>query len=152
MQTLPLNYAGLALIVVGIILFILEIKITSYGLLSVGGAVSLFFGSIMLYQNDGPMEFVEVSLTVIIPFVIATALFFVFVVGAGLRAKKRKVETGEQGMIGAEGITITALNPNGQVRVQGELWNAESNEEKIAKDIKITVTEIRGLLLKVKKA
>ena len=151
MHTLPLNYAGLALIVVGIILFLLEIKITSYGLLSIGGAVALFFGSIMLYQNDGPMEFVEVSLAVIIPFVIATALFFVFVVGAGLKAQKRKVETGEQGMIGAEGIVVTPLNPNGQVRVQGEIWGAESVEGKIMKDSKITVTEIHGLLLKVKK-
>jgi membrane-bound serine protease (ClpP class) len=151
MQTLPINYAGLALIVVGIILFLLEIKITSYGLLSIGGTMALFFGSIMLYQNNEPMEFVEVSLTVIIPFVISTALFFVFVVGAGLRAQKRKVETGEQGMIGAEGIAVTMLNPTGQVRVQGEIWGAESVEGKIAKDSKVTVTEIHGLLLKVRK-
>ncbi len=151
MQTLPLNYAGLSLIVVGIILFLLEIKITSYGLLSVGGAVALFFGSIMLYQNGEPMEFVEVSLTVVIPFVIATALFFVFVVGAGLKAQNRKVETGEQGMVGAQGIAITVLNPTGQVRVQGELWGAESVDGIIGKDSKIIVTEIHGLLLKVKK-
>ncbi|MFZ4621755.1 MAG: NfeD family protein [Bacteroidota bacterium] len=151
MQTLPLNYAGLALIVVGIILFLLEIKITSYGLLSIGGAISLFFGSIMLYQNDQPLEFVEVSLSVIIPLVISTALFFAFVVGAGLKAQKRKVETGEQGMIGAEGVAVAVLNPTGQVRVQGEIWNAESIDGKIAKDSKIIVTEIHGLLLKVKK-
>jgi membrane-bound serine protease (ClpP class) len=152
MQTLPINYAGLALIVVGIILFLLEIKITSYGLLSIGGAVALFFGSIMLYQNDEPMEFVEVSLTVIIPFVIATALFFAFVVGAGLKAQRRKVHTGEQGMIGAEGIAVTMLNPTGQVRIQGEIWGAESVEGKIMKDSKVIVTEIQGLLLKVRKA
>jgi membrane-bound serine protease (ClpP class) len=100
MQTLPLNYAGLALIIVGIILFLLEIKITSYGLLSIGGVISLFFGSIMLYQNDEPLQFVEVSLGVIIPLVVSTALFFAFVVGAGLKAQKRKIDTGEQGMIG----------------------------------------------------
>ncbi len=152
MQTLPLNYAGLALIVVGIILFLLEIKIASYGLLSIGGAIAFFFGSIMLYQTDEPLEFVEVSLTVVIPFVIVTALFFAFVVGAGLRAQKQKVNTGEQGMIGAEGIAMTALNPSGQVRVQGEIWSAESIEGKIAKDSKITVTEIHGLMLKVKKS
>lgn len=152
MQTLPINYAGLALIIVGIILFILEIKITSYGLLSVGGAVALFFGSIMLYQTDEPLEFVEVSLAIVIPFVIATALFFAFVVGAGLKAQKRKVDTGEQGMIGTEGVTVTILNPNGQVRVLGETWSAESVEGKIPKDSKVIVTEIRGLLLKVKKS
>jgi membrane-bound serine protease (ClpP class) len=152
MQTLPVNYAGLALIVVGIILFLLEIKITSYGLLSVGGVVSLFFGSIMLYKNEGGIEFVEVSLAVIIPFVIVTALFFAFVVGAGLKAQKRKIDTGEQGMIGTEGIAVSLLYPTGQVRVQGELWNAESVDGKIEKDSKIVVTEIHGLLLKVKKA
>ena len=151
MQTLPLNYAGLALIIVGIILFILEIKIASYGLLSVGGAVALFFGSIMLYQNDQPMQFVEVSLTVIIPLVIVTTLFFAFVIGAGLKAQRRKVDSGEQGMIGAEGIAMTLLNPAGQVRVQGEIWGAESEEGKITKDAKIVVTKIHGLLLKVKK-
>ena len=151
MQTLPLNYAGLALIVVGIILFLLEINIASYGLLSVGGAVALFFGSIMLYQNDDPLEFVEVSLAVIIPVVMLTTLFFVFVVGAGLKAQKRKVDTGEQGMIGAEGIAVATLNPTGQVRIQGELWGAESVDGKIAKDSKITVTKIHGLLLNVKK-
>ncbi|MBP6672291.1 MAG: nodulation protein NfeD [Bacteroidetes bacterium] len=150
MQTLPLNYAGLALIVVGIILFLLEIKITSYGLLSIGGVISLFFGSIMLYQNDEPLQFVEVSLGVIIPLVISTALFFAFVVGAGLKAQKRKIDTGEQGMIGAEGIAVALLNPTGQVRVHGEIWNAESVDGRIAKDSKIVVTEIHGLLLKVK--
>ncbi len=152
MQTLPINYAGLALIIVGIILFILEIKITSYGLLSVGGAVALFFGSIMLYQTDEPLEFVEVSLAVIIPFVAVTTLIFVFVIGAGLKAQRRKIDTGEEGMIGSEGITVTALNPSGQVRVQGETWSAESVEGKISKDSKIIVTEIHGLLLKVKKS
>jgi membrane-bound serine protease (ClpP class) len=152
MQTLPINYAGLALIIVGIVLFILEIKIASYGLLSVGGVIALFFGSIMLYQTDEPMEFVEVSLGVIIPLVLSTALFFFFVIGAGLRAQKRKIDTGEQGMIGAEGIVFSILDPSGQVKIQGELWNAESIEGTIAKDARIVVTEIHGLSLKVKKA
>ncbi len=151
MQTLPINYAGLALIIVGIILFLLEISITSYGLLSIGGIVALFFGSIMLYQTNEPLEVVEVSLNVIIPFVIITALFFIFVVTAGLKAQKRKVDTGETGMIGLEGVALEPLNPNGQVRVYGEIWSAESVDGKIPKDAKIVVTEIRGLQLKVKK-
>ena len=151
MQTLPINYAGLALIIVGIVLFILEIKIASYGLLSVGGVIALFFGSIMLYQTDEPLEFVEVSHSVIIPLVIATALFFFFVIGAGLRAQRRKVDTGEPGMIDAEGIAFSMLNPFGQVKIRGELWNAESINGKINKDTKVIVTEIHGLLLKVKK-
>lgn len=151
MQTLPLNYAGLALIIVGIILFLLEIKITSYGLLSIGGTIALFFGSIMLYQNEEPLELVEVSLGVIIPLVLLTALFFAFVIGAGLKAQKRKVDTGEKGMVGAEGIVINQLNPVGQVRVQGEIWSAESIDGKIAKDSRVIVTDIHGLSLKVRK-
>lgn len=151
MQTLPINYAGLALIIVGIILFLLEIKITSYGLLSVGGIISLFFGSIMLYQSSGPLEFVELSLSVVIPLVFLTALFFAFVVGAGLRAQKAKVSSGQEGMIGTEGIATTVLNPYGSVRVMGEVWNAESVDGEIKKNAKITVTEVHGLQLKVKK-
>jgi membrane-bound serine protease (ClpP class) len=151
MQTLPINYAGLALIVVGIILFILEIKIASYGLLSVGGAVALFFGSIMLYQSEEPLEFVEVSLGVIIPLVAMTALFFFFVIGAGLRAQRRKVETGEQGMIGTEGIVVVRLEPEGQIRIHGELWNAISTEGNIEKGSIVIVTEIHGLTLNVGK-
>ncbi|MEW5797719.1 MAG: nodulation protein NfeD [Bacteroidota bacterium] len=151
MQTLPINYAGLALIIVGIILFLLEIKITSYGLLSIGGVIALFLGSIMLYQSDGSIEFVEVSLGVIIPLVIFTALFFFFVVGAGLKAQQRKVTTGESGIVGAEAVAITHLNPTGQVRLQGETWAAESVSGKIEKNSKVVVVEIHGLSLKVKK-
>ena len=151
MQTLPINYAGLALIVVGIVLFLLEIKITSYGLLTIGGIISFFFGSIMLYKTDGTIEFVEISLGVIIPLVITTALFFIFVVGAGVRAQQKKVTTGESAMVGLEGIALTTLNPNGQVRVQGEIWSAESIGGKIEKNAKIVVKEIQGLTLKVQK-
>lgn len=151
MQTLPINYAGLALIAVGIILFLLEIKITSYGLLTIGGIVSLFFGSIMLFQSDDSLEYVEVSLSLIIPLVIATSLFFIFVVGAGLKAQQRKVATGESAIIGSEAIAITNLNPTGKVRLQGETWTAESVSGKIEKNSKVIVTEIHGLLLKVKK-
>lgn len=151
MQTLPINYAGLALIVVGIILFLLEIKITSYGLLSIGGVIALFFGSIMLYQYDGSGHFVEVSLEVIIPLVAVTSLFFFFVIGAGVRAQSRKVTTGESAIIGSEAVTITALNPTGQVRLQGETWSAESISGAIDANVKVVVTEIHGLLLKVKK-
>lgn len=151
MQTLPINYAGLALIIVGIILFLLEIKITSYGLLSIGGVIALFFGSIMLFQTDGSMEFVEVSLGVVIPLVIFTAIFFFFVIGAGVKAQRRKVTTGESAIVGSEGIAISNLNPTGKVRLEGEIWTAESISGKIEKNSKVVVTEIHGLLLKVKK-
>jgi membrane-bound serine protease (ClpP class) len=151
MQTLPINYAGLALIIVGIVLFILEIKITSYGLLSIGGIISLFLGSIMLYQTDNSIEFVEVSLSVIIPFVAATAIFFILVIGAAVRAQRRRVTTGESAMVGETAVTMTALKPAGEVRLHGEIWSAESAEGTIEKNVKVIVTEVHGLLLKVKK-
>ncbi len=151
MQTLPINYAGLALIIVGIILFLLEIKITSYGLLSIGGIISLFFGSIMLYQTEGALEFVEVSMSVIIPLVLTTAAFFIFVVGAGIKAQRRKPTTGIEGIVGEEGLAVEELNPTGRVRILGELWTAESLDGKIKRDDRIVVVEIINLLLKVRK-
>ncbi len=151
MQTLPINYAGLALIIVGIVLFILEVKITSYGLLTVGGIISLFLGSIMLYQTDSSIEFVEVSLSIIIPFVAATALFFFLVIGAAVKAQRRRVTTGESAMVGETAVTMTSLNPAGEVRLHGEIWSAESVEGTIEKNVKVIVAEVHGLLLKVKK-
>ncbi len=151
MHTLPINYAGLALIIVGIILFLLEIKITSYGLLFVGGAVSLFFGSIMLYQNEDPLEFVEVSLSVIIPLVLTTALFFGVVITAGLKAQRGKIASGQEAMIGTPGVALTNLQPGGEVKVLGELWKAESVDGDIKKNAPVVVVAVEGLLLKVKK-
>ena len=151
MQTLPINYAGLALIIVGIVLFILEVKITSYGLLTVGGIISLFLGSIMLYQTDSSIEFVEVSLSIIIPFVAATALFFFLVIVAAVKAQRRRVTTGESAMVGETAVTMTSLNPAGEVRLHGEIWSAESVEGTIEKNVKVIVAEVHGLLLKVKK-
>ena len=150
MQTLPVNYAGLALLAVGIVMFLLEIKVTSYGLLTLGGIAALFFGSVMLYQDDDPFQVIRVSMSVIIPVVLLSAAFFVFVVGAGLRAQKRKVTTGEQAMVGMTGVVVTTLNPSGQVKVQGEVWNAECPDGTLKKGEKIVVTAVLGLTLIVK--
>jgi membrane-bound serine protease (ClpP class) len=151
-HTLPINYSGVALIVLGIILFLLEIKITSYGLLTVGGVISLFLGSIMLINTDAWFDFQAISLEVIIPTVLFTAAFFLFAVGAGLRAQRRKPTTGVEGLIGEEGVAFTKLVPSGQVKVHGEIWNAESLDGNLAKESAIVVAEVIGLLLKVQKA
>jgi membrane-bound serine protease (ClpP class) len=151
-HTLPINYSGVALIVLGVILFLLEIKISSYGLLTVGGIISLFLGSIMLVNTEAWFDFQAVSLEVIIPTVLFTAAFFLFAVGAGLRAQLRKPVTGVEGLIGLQGVAITKLAPSGQVKVQGELWNAESLEGTLSKDSAITVAEVQDLLLKVRRA
>jgi membrane-bound serine protease (ClpP class) len=126
MHTLPINYAAALLLVFGIILFILEIKITSHGMLAIGGVISLFLGSMMLIRTDEEWDITGISLGVIIPAVITTALFFLVIIAMGIRAQRLKTTTGIEGMQGQTGVTITALNPLGDVMVHGEIWNARS--------------------------
>jgi membrane-bound serine protease (ClpP class) len=144
LHTLPINYAGLALIVFGIILFLLEIKITSYGLLTIGGIVSLLLGSLMLIRDDSSLEFLRISRSVIISFTVVSALFFLFVIGAGIRAQKAKPVTGLEGFIGEAGITLEVLDPFGTVRVHGEIWQAESISGRIEAGEKISVRSMKN--------
>lgn len=147
MHTLPVNYAGLALIVFAVILFLLEIKIVSHGLLGIGGVVSLFLGSLMLFRSEQDWGLGGLSWSVIITAVVVTSLFFLFIVGLGLKAQRAKPATGLEGMIGETGEAVDELNPNGMVRVHGELWNAQSQGEAIKPGQKIKVTGIRNLTL-----
>lgn len=151
LHTLPVNYAGVALIAFGILLFVLEIKITSYGLLTVGGAISLLLGSVMLINSESALEFVSISWSVIIPAVLFTVAFFVFAIGMGVKAQKRKPTTGAEGIIGETGEAITDLNPEGRVRVHGEIWSATSREGKLKKGTRVAVTAVKGLTLTVRK-
>ncbi len=146
LQMLPVNYAGLGLILFGVILFIAEIKITSYGLLSVSGVISLLMGSIMLI--DSTEEFMRISWSVIIPGVVFTALFFLFVIGLGFRAQSRRKVTGSEGMVGEIGVTETDIDPEGKVAIHGELWTATSREP-IAAGTKVRVTAVDNLELEV---
>jgi membrane-bound serine protease (ClpP class) len=150
MHTLPINYAGVALIVVGIILFILEIKITSYGMLTVGGVIALGLGSIMLFQQSSFLEVVAISWEVILFVVSFSALFFLAVIGMGIRAQRRKPTTGAQGIIGECGTAITDLHPHGQIRVHGEIWAAISTEGTILQGSKVLIEQIDNLTLKVR--
>jgi len=149
MHTLPINYAGLALIIFGIVLFLLEIKIMSHGMLAIGGTVSLFLGSIMLIRTSSVLEFVELSWSVIFASVIISTFFFVFILGLGIKAQRRKPTTGIEGLIGEAGQVIETLKPEGVVRVHGELWNAESLSGTIQKGNRIRVVRINGLKLLV---
>jgi membrane-bound serine protease (ClpP class) len=149
MHTLPINYAGLALIIFGIILFLLEIKIISHGMLAIGGVVSTFLGSIMLIRTSSILEFAEISWSVIFASVILTTVFFVFILGLGIKAQRRKPTTGVEGLTGERGDVIEALHPEGVVRVNGEIWNAESLSGTIEKGSSIRVVKIDGLKLMV---
>ena len=147
-RTLPVNYAGVLLILLGIFLFIAEIKIASYGLLTMGGLVSLAIGSIMLFDSPAPV--LRASFTVIIPTVLATAGFFVFVVAAALRAQLARPTTGSEGIVGEIGVAKTRLAPEGKVFVHGEWWNAYADEG-IEPEEKVRVLKNEGLKLKVER-
>jgi membrane-bound serine protease (ClpP class) len=149
LQILPVNYVGLALIALAIVLFLLETQITSAGLLTIGGVVSMLIGSIMLI--DSPLPFMKVSLKVIIPSVVFTAAFFVFAVGIGLRAQRRKVATGTKGLIGEIGVAKSNVHDKGSVFVHGEFWNAYSDQE-IAEGTNVEVVAVEGMKLEVRAA
>ena len=151
MHTLPINYAGLALIILAVILFIAEIKIVSHGLLTIGGIISLILGSIMLIDTESTLEVIEISWQVILVTVIFTTAFFLFAISFGIKAQLRKPTTGIEGLIGEVGETITELNPEGRVRVHGELWNAESLDGPINIGSKIKISAVNNLKLKVQK-
>jgi len=125
-QTLPINYAGLLLILLAIVFFILEIKVVSHGLLTIGGIASFILGSLMLVQSPAP--FLRISLWAVLGAAAATAAFFALVAGMGIKALKRKPTTGWGALIGEVGVARTPLHPDGQVFIQGELWSAGCEE------------------------
>jgi membrane-bound serine protease (ClpP class) len=144
-QTLPVNYAGLLLIALAIIFFIAEIKVASYGILSLGGIVSLTLGSIMLFEDVG------VSLRLMAPTIVLIGGFFVIVSTLAFRAYRSKPQTGIEGLIGEVGVVQKPIDPEGVVFVHGEYWRAVSSE-KLEPGEMVAVEEVNGLLLKVRKA
>jgi len=146
LQTLPVNYAGILLIVLAIIFFIMEMKITSYGLLSVAGIISLLLGSLMMFKGTGPD--LKLSWRVLLPTLILVSGFFVFVAGLVFRAQISKPKTGSRGLVGEIGIVKKALAPEGKVFVHGELWNARSDKT-VAEDTKVRVVNVVNLMLEV---
>lgn len=152
MHTLPINYAGLALIIFAVILFILEIKIVSHGVLMIGGIISLILGSIMLIDVKSMWGILTISWEAIAMMVVITVFFFFIIVGLGIRAQRKKPSTGAEGIVGEFGKAISDLNPNGLVRVHGEIWDAESTDANIATGSRIVVEQVNNLKLKVKKS
>lgn len=152
LHTLPLNYAGVGLILLSIILFIAEIKITSYGMLTVGGVISLLLGSLMLVDTSSPLESaIDISLGVIITTVIIITALFAVLAWLVVRAHKRKAMTGESGMIGEIGeVFMDIINGKGTVKIMGELWKAESDQS-IEKGAKVKVLKVHDLTIKVQK-
>jgi membrane-bound serine protease (ClpP class) len=146
MQTLPVNYAGMLLIMLAIIFFIMEMKITSYGLLSVAGIVSLLLGSLMLFEGDTPD--MKLSWQVLLPTIFVISGFFVAVASLVFRAQISRATTGAGGLVGEIGIVKKALRPEGKVFVHGELWHARAKES-LDEEVKVRVVKVENLILEV---
>ena len=148
-QIVPVNIAGVVFIILAMVLFVLEAKIHSYGMLALGGIISMIVGGLMLV-NVPAGEMPGVSLSVILPVTVVMALVTVFLVTLVIRAHRVKPFTGDAGLVGLVGIAKTAINPDGKVFVFGELWDAHSDEE-IKAGENVRVTKVEGLKINVKK-
>lgn len=149
LNTLPVNYAGLALIIFGVILLLLEIKITSHGMLAVGGITALLIGSLMLIRPDSNLEFSRISRSLIVASVTVLTCFFLSVIGMGLKALQRKPVTGIESMLGETAEIFESLNPEGRVRIHGEIWKAISVSGKMEAGEKVRVMKVKDLTLYV---
>jgi len=148
-QVLPINYAGLALIIVGIILFILEVKIVSFGLLTIGGIIAMTLGSMMLIDvSQAPETLQAISLKVILPVVLFTAAFIIFALTYVIRAHRRQPTTGAEGLVGLTGTAISEINPIGTVQVHGEYWKATARTP-VLRGASITVLAVENMVLHV---
>ncbi len=149
-QSLPINWAGVLLILFGVALLIAEIKIASHGVLTIGGVISMILGSFMLY--DAPEVGFRVSWAVILPTVGSTAGLFAWAVSAGVRAMRRPAVTGAAGMVGRLAVARGELGPEGHVNVDGEIWRAVAEGGSIPAGEKVRVTAVEGLTLRVSRA
>jgi membrane-bound serine protease (ClpP class) len=144
-QSLPINFAGMLLILFAIVLFIAEVKVVSHGVLAIGGIVAMALGSLMLY--DEPEAGFRVSWLVIIPTVAVTAGIFLFALTAGVRALSLRPQLGVEALVGATG-TAGAVSGEGQIKLQGEIWRAVADRP-IPDGMPVRVVGVDGLTLRV---
>ena len=145
-QTLPVNYAGILLIILAIILFIIEVKVTSFGLLTIGGIVCMLLGSLMLF--DSPLPYLRVSWSVLVPVVLGTSSLFILAATLAFRAYLRKPSTGKEGLVGETGIAKTDIAKDGKVFTHGEFWDAYSDET-IPEGERVRIVKVDKMRLKV---
>jgi len=144
LSTLPVNYSGILLIIFGVILFFAEIKVMSNGILSIGGVISLVFGSLFLFDTTEPA--LRISLQVLIPAVLVVSGFFIVVIWISIKAQMRKHFTGPEAMIGAETEAITDIAHEGKVFLEGQYWRATSSKP-LKKGVKVRIVKVSGLSL-----
>jgi len=145
---LEVNAAGLLLIALAVVMFIADIKVPGHGVLTFGGVVSFVFGAILLTSRQAP--FLRISLQLILGVAAALAAFFLFAVGAGMRAQRAAVRSGTEGLMGATGVARTTLEPEGMVYVQGEIWTARAEAGAIVEGARVQVVGLEGLRLRVR--
>lgn len=146
LQSLPVNYAGALLVILGAVFLLLEISVTSYGLLALGGLVAMTLGGLLLIKNDAP--FLQISLYFLLPTVVTIGGLIGITAWTAAKSNRGKPVTGAEGMIGSIGIAKTDLNPRGQITVHGELWEAVSLTP-IRRGEAAEVTSVEGLTVKV---
>jgi membrane-bound serine protease (ClpP class) len=144
LSVMPINVAGIALILLSMVFFIAEIKVASHGLLAAGGVLSLLLGSALLFRIGS-----GVAWPVILGATAATTVFFLAVVGAGLRAQRRHVVTGAPGMVGRHAVVVERLAPEGRVRLGDELWRAVGDTT-VETGHEVVITAIEGLTVRVR--
>jgi membrane-bound serine protease (ClpP class) len=149
-QILPINYVGLGLIILAVILFILEIKVQSFGMLAIGGIAAMIIGSLMLIKS--PIAELRPSLSFVLPVVLGLSLIVLFLLTLVFKAHRRRSFSGREGMVGEIGTARTDLSPAGTVFVHGELWEAEAVEPvRTGEKVKV-IAVLEGLKIKVGKA
>ncbi len=146
-QFLPISAIGVLLILLGVALFVLEVKITSYGLLTAGGLASLIVGSMMLVE--GPIPELRVPPSTYLPSTLLVTVLCVVAVRLAVKARGAKVETGVEGLSGSVGTAAAPLEPDGKVFVHGELWDAVSRNGKIAKGARVQIVDVKDMTLTV---
>jgi membrane-bound serine protease (ClpP class) len=146
LSVLPINWIGVALLVLSVALFVLEAKLASHGILGAGGAVAMVLGAVLLV--DSPLPEMRVHLSTAIALALPFTLITVFLLTLILRARANKVVTGTAGMVGELGVAHTPLAPSGKVFVHGEFWDAESTRP-LEAGARVRVVAVEGLILKV---
>lgn len=147
MGILSVDYTGLLFIVLAIILFIMDIKAPTHGALTAGGIISFTLGTLILFNSP----FYAISRSLVIGVALGTGGFFAFVVRAALMAQRRRPTTGWEGLIGQMAVARTSIDPTGTILVQGELWEAESDGQRIEAGERVQVTAMKGFRLQVRK-
>ena len=146
LQSLPVNYAGALLVILGVVFLLLEISVTSYGLLALGGLTAMTLGGLFLIKDDAP--FLQISLSFLLPTVLTIGSLVGVVAWMAIKGRHQRSLTGMEGMVGAIGIAKTDLNPRGQIALHGELWEAISHTP-IRQGETVEVISVEGLTVTV---